>query len=99
MVPPVDPSDPTDSPSIITPMPSFGPAAPALVGDTLPDAGNCVGFIRASALRCVFGELGLIENQARSATVRTEEIAVLLRIAKAEFNRFVRVRDDATEGV
>jgi CRP-like cAMP-binding protein len=38
----------------------------------------------------VIGELGLLESQPRSATVRTEDVAVLLKIQKREFDKHVK---------
>jgi hypothetical protein len=61
-----------------------------VTGDIHPELGECVGFIRASANRCVIGELGLFESQPRSATVRTEDVAVLLKIQKREFDKYIK---------
>jgi hypothetical protein len=65
---------------------------PARLGDHVPELGDCVGFIFAGSERFSLGELGLLENIPRTATLRAEGPAVLLHIDREVFLDIVKVR-------
>jgi hypothetical protein len=99
------PTDPS-SPSASSPTPTDGshhhhrtpPVDPfagikhraARVGDRVDRLGECVGLICAGSERFSLGEVGLLENIPRTATLRAEEPVVLLRIDRAVFERVVK---------
>lgn len=64
---------------------------PARLGDHVPELGDCVGFITAGSERFSLGELGLLENIPRTATLRAEGAAILLRIDRETFLDLVKV--------
>jgi hypothetical protein len=87
---------PTPSQPPADPVQSSAPLIPqsqrlARLGDHVNEYGDCVGFIKAGSERFSLGELGLLENIPRTATLRSEEPVILLRIDQDVFLDLVKV--------
>ena len=64
---------------------------PAKVGNVVDALGQCVGLVCAGTERFSLGEVGLLDNIPRTATLRSEEPVIMLRIERDFFERHIKV--------
>jgi hypothetical protein len=64
---------------------------PAKVGSVAEALGQCVGLVCAGTERFSLGEVGLLDNIPRTATLRSEEPVIMLRIERDFFERHIKV--------